>query len=49
MQIIKGIGTDIVSVQRFRLILGQSYKDRFISKVLHLNEINELNIKTDIE
>ena len=35
MQIIKGIGTDIVSVGRFRLILEKTYRERLMTKVLH--------------
>ena len=45
---ILGIGTDIVEVARMIRILEKPSRDRFLQKVLHTQEINELHKKGDI-
>ena len=44
-----GIGTDIVEVSRMMRILEKPSRNRFLEKVLHPREIEELNSKDLIE
>ena len=44
-----GIGVDIVKNSRIKKILLSNYSERFIQKVLHPNEIQQLKDKGDVE
>ena len=44
---ILGIGVDMVKVSRIENILSKSYAKRFLTKVLHSKEINELKLLED--
>jgi len=44
-----GIGTDITKNSRIEHILQQSFKTRFIERVLHIKEIDEFHKKTDLK
>ena len=44
-----GIGVDIAANIRFKQILEKSTRDRFLSKVLHIKEIEILNQKKVID
>lgn len=44
-----GIGVDIVSNARLLKILQSTYSERFLHKVLHPSEIDEIKTKKDLE
>jgi holo-[acyl-carrier-protein] synthase len=43
-----GIGVDLVKNARIHKILTSNYAERFLHKVLHTSELEEINSRTDI-